>query len=362
MARKPLIPPRDLFHQLRNDLQTEADSIATQGYLSARQELDRYLRHVKKFAASWLTRLARRKSFDRGAIYAVIDEIQAAVTDTASLSAVTVPPGVVPLGLAADGNIAPIEYPDRPAEMKPARHLAEFPPAAWEDQRQEALQWGDRDPARWGKESRPGDDPRLMSERLAEWERQVAECVRQDAPRRKVAEEIYRPHGVFEQAMPPNTILDRVCFRSEREYIDRTLRHHLMSCAERLLLDEAPVASERRQIQVPAKTFRRSVRGAPIKLGRPLKHKRSKAQIRRSREVHAECDPARQLLGWSPHDWANATKGQVSNSTIDRIMNGQSRRMQPSTRGALFDAMKEELKKHNRLDLLMTSPRWMGEL
>jgi hypothetical protein len=365
MAAKPLVPPRDLFDQLREDLKTEADSIAKEGHLSLRQKLDRYLKHLKRFDAAWLLRLTRRKSAAgtavRDRIDAAIVGILAAVTHTASFSLVSVPPGVVPLGLTPDGEIEPIEYPDLPAEMKAARHLVEFPPAPWEDQRQEALRWGERDPARWGEGSPPADDPRPMAERLAEWEKQVAECVRHDAPRRKAAEEIYQPHGVLEQAMPQNTLLHRICFRFEREYIERTLRHDLMSHAKRLLLHEAAAGNKGRQIPVSTKKSHssgRRGRSAPAQFGRPLQRKRSAAQIRRSKEVHAECGPAIRLLGWSAHDWANRTNGSVSHTTVDRIFNGRTKRPQPSTRRALLDAMKEELQKRGRLDLLMNSPRW----
>jgi hypothetical protein len=365
MAAKPLVPPRDLFDQLREDLKTEADSIAKEGHLSLRQKLDRYLEHLKRFDAAWLLRLPRRKSAAgtaaRDRIDAAIAGILAAVTHTASFSLVSVPPGVVPLGLTPEGDIEPIEYPDRPAQMKAARHLVEFAPAVFEGQRKEALRRGDRDPLRSGDEPPPADDPRPMPERLAEWEKQVKECVRQDAPRRKAAEEIYRPHGLYEQAMAPNTLLDRIQFRHEAKYIERNLRHDLMSRAERLLLDDVRVTNEGRQIPMSPKAPSSSSRGertAPIKLGRPLQRKWSAAQIRRSREVHAECDAAIQFLGWSAHDWANRTNGSVSHTTVDRIFNGRTKRPQPSTRRALLDAMKEELQKRGRLDLLMNSPRW----
>jgi hypothetical protein len=368
MAAKPLVPPRDLFDQLREDLKTEADSIAREGHLSLRQKLDRYLEHLKRFDAAWLLRLARRKSAAgtaaRDRIDAAIAGILAAVTHTASFSLVSVPPGVVPLGLTPDGDIEPIEYPDLPAEMKAARHLVEFPPAAFEGQRKEALRRGDRDQVRCGDEPAPADDPRPMPERLAEWEKQVKECVRQDAPRRKAAEEIYRPHGVFEQAMPANTLTDRICFRSERKFIERTLRHDLMSRAERLLLD-VRVTNKGRQIPMSTKAPSSSSRGertAPIKLGRPLQGKRPAPRIRRSREVHAECDAAMQFLGWSAHNWADRTNGCVKHSAIDRLLNGRTKRMRRLSRRALFDVMKEELTRRGRLDLLMTSPRWTGEL
>jgi hypothetical protein len=363
MARKPLVPPRDLFEQLREDLKMEAETIATQAHLSTRQKLERYLEDLKRFDAAWLLRLARRKSATRtparDGIDATIAQILAAVTHTASFSLVVVPEGVVPLGLTTDGDIAPPEYPDRPAEIKRARHLVEFPPASWEDQRQEALRWGDRDPARWGDEPPPADDPRPMRETLAEWERQVMECARQDAPRRKAAEEIYRAHGVFERAMPPNTLLDRICFRSEKKYIKRTLRHDLISHAERWLLDDAPVTNE---VSMKAPSSSRSgERTAVKKPGRPLQRKRTSAQMRRSREVHAECDPALRFLGWSAHNWADRTGGEVKHSAIDRILNGRTERMRSSTRQALFRAMQEALAKQYRLDLLMTSPRWTRE-
>jgi hypothetical protein len=360
MTRKPLVPPRDLFDQLQQDLKTEVDAIAKQPRLSVRQKLDRYLKALKRFDAAWLARLARRKSrattTARDEVSGAIEQILAAVTHAESLSLVHVPPDVVPLGITTDGEIAPLEYPDRPAKRKTARHLVEFPPAGWEDQRAEALRWGDHDPARWGDE-RPADDPRPMAERLAEWEKQVAECVRQDAPRRKAAEEIYGPHGLFEQAMPPATLLDRISFRSEREYIERTLRHDLMSCAERLLLGDAP-ANKGRQIPMARALSSPSVveRINSGKRGRSGQRRRSNDRIRRSQEVHAECDEALRSLRWSAHDWAD--KSKVSHSTIDRIMNGRTKIIRSSTSGALYEAMKEGLEKLKRTDLLMKSPRW----
>jgi hypothetical protein len=358
-----------LFVQLCRGLKAEADVIASQAPLSTRQKLDRYLEHVKRFDAAWLVRLAPRskstpRAIARDRIYAGISQILAVITHTASFSLVVVPPGVVPLGLTADGNIAPPEYPDRPSEMKRARHLVEFPPAAWEDQRAEALRWGDRDSARWGDEPPAVADPRPMAERLAEWEGQVAECARQDAPRRKAAEEIYRPHGLFERALPPDVPLDRISFRSEAQYIEITLRHDLVSCAERLLLDDTPVVSEGETGPKSPDAPRRSRGGerkAPMKRGRPLNQKRPAAQIRRSRDVHAECDPALEFLGWSAHDWADRTMGKVKHSAIDRILSGETIHMRRSTRWNLLKVMEEELTKHGRKDLLMTSPRWTGD-
>jgi hypothetical protein len=367
MEKEPFVPPRNLFDQLYRGLKTEAESIAKQAYLSTRQKLDRYLEHVKKFDAAWLVQLAPRKTTSRAAarnwIYAAVTQIPVAVTHTRSLALVSVPPGVVPLGLTADGNIAPSEYPDRPSEMKVARHLVEFPPAPWEDQRDEALRWGDRDPARWGDEIPPVDDPRPIDERIAEWTGRVAERAREDAPRRKAAEEIYRPHGIFEQALPLDVLLDRVSFRSEAEYIESTLRHDLMSHAERLLLDYEAVVRESGAVLKSSdapRSMRKSERTYPMHRGRPLHSKRSAAQIRRGREVYAECNPALQFLGWSAHDWADRTKGEVTHSTIDRIMNGRTGRMQNSTRQALHRVMEEELHKKDRMDLLMKSSRWTG--
>jgi hypothetical protein len=368
-SSKPLVPPRKLLDGLIRDLETQARAIASQPCLSTRQKRDRYLEHVKKFSAAWLVWLfAQRKSTARMAgrtIDRAIDQILTAVTHTASLSSVLVPPYVVPLGLTADGNIAPPEYPDRLAEMNRARHLVEFPPAHWEDQRQEAVRWGDRDPARWGDEPPPVDDPRPMAERMAEWEGQVADYVRQEALGRKAAREIYRPHGVFEQAMPSNTPLDRISFRSEAEYIERTLRHDLMSIRERLLLDHARLGSKGQPMMDSSKAPQRPRRGerhGSTRRGRPLQRKRTAAQTRRSKQVHDECDPALNFLGWTAHEWADKTDGEVGHSAIDRLFNGETIRMRAPNRRALFQVMEQELTKHNRRDLLMTSPRWAGEL
>lgn len=284
-----------------------------------------------------------------------------AVTYTESLSKVPVPPqGVTLAGITPEGVIAPPEYPDRPTEMRPASHLVEFPPAAWEDQRAEALRWGDRDPARWGDDP-PPKSPRPMAERLAGWEREVAAVAKQYAQNRKATEEIYQPHGIFEQAMPARAQLDRIAFRSEVQYIESALRHHLAWVAERLLLDH-PVAARKQAVLRPRKARVRS-EGEPEPQGRglPIQRERSRAQTRRSSELHQECDPALQFLGWSPHNWADQTDGEVGHSAVDRILSGHTASMRESTRSHLFKAMKEALRTHNRLDLLMKSPRWAGK-
>jgi hypothetical protein len=364
MAGKLLVPPRELFDPLRQDLKTESDAIAALRYLSTRQKLDRYLEHVKRFAAAWLVRLVLRKSANptdaRASIDTAVAQILEAVTHTGSLSTVSVPKGVYPLGLTADGNITPPEYPDRPAEPKPARHLVEFPPPAWEDQREEALLWGDRDPARWGDGPAPADDCRLMAERLAEWEMQVAEYLRRYARSRKAAEEIYRPHSLFEQGLPPNTLQDRILFRWDAKYIERTLRHDLMMRAEQLLLHDALIPNDGQQIPTTSKVASTSRKESidRVKDRRPGQRQRANDRVRRSQEVHTECDGARHALNWSPHDWAD--KAKVSHSAIDRIMNGRTNRIRLSTRRALFDAIKKGLEDLKRLDLLMKSSRWTG--
>jgi hypothetical protein len=365
MARKPLLPPRELFDQLREDLKTEADDIAAQPHLSTRQKLDRYLKLLQEFDAAWLIRLVRRgsaaRTTSRDGIATAIAEILAAVTHSASLALVSVPKGVLPLGLTPDGNIAPLEYPDLPAKMKPARHLVEFPPARWEDQRGEALRWGDRDSARWGDEPVSADEARPMAERLEDWERQVAECVRREALARRAAEEIYRPHGLFEQAMPPNTLQDRVLFRWDGKYIERTLRHDLIIRAAGLLLNVMRTSTEGRQIPTSTRSLSRPVgveRINAVNRGRPSQRRRTNDRTRRSRELHVECDEALRSLGWSAHDWAD--KAKVSHTAIDRIMNGRTNRIRPSTRKALLEAMKEELEKRKLPHLLMKSHRWSG--
>ena len=93
---------------------------------------------------------------------------------------------------------------------------------------------------------------------MAEWEDQVAECARQYAPRLKATEEIYQPHGLFEQALPPHVQLDRISFRATLAYTERVLRQDLIIRAERLLLGDAPVVSESQPMPMPAKTPRGS--------------------------------------------------------------------------------------------------------
>jgi hypothetical protein len=215
--------------------------MARKPYLSLRQKLERLLKHVKAFDRKWLDCLApARESTQRQAaremIYEALHNIVGAVTHTESLARVSIPPDVKPLGLTVEGEIVPPEYPDRPVYVSQPRHLIEYPPIAWQDQREEALRWGDRDPARWGDEP-PPVDPRPMGERLDEWEEEIVDTVQQEAPARLAAEEIYRAHGIFEEAMPENANLDRIQFRMEGEWIERALRHDLMSHAERILLD-----------------------------------------------------------------------------------------------------------------------------
>jgi hypothetical protein len=200
-----------------------------------------------------------------------------------------------------------------------------------------------------------------MAERLAEWEKQAAECERQDAPKRKLAEELHRPHGLFEQALPSNALQERILFRWDGKYIERALRHDLMIRAEHMFRDTAAVANKAPKPPTSTKLTGSSHEGEyldPVKQGRPISRKRTGDQLRRSREVHSECDPALDFLGWSGHDWADRTHGRVSRSAVDRILNGETKRMRPSTRSALFGVMKKELESHGRLDLLMTSPRW----
>jgi hypothetical protein len=364
MVAKLHIPPEDLFDQLRQDLAAEGSAIAKLRLTpSPKQKLNRYLEYVKKFDAKWLARLAPpRESIAqpaaRDAIGGTMAVILRAVTHTESLSEVVVPSDVSLVGITPDGKMAPPEYPDVPVEPSFPRHLIEFPPSVWEDQREEARRWGDRDPARWGDDPPPADE-RPMARRLAEWEAEVAAIARQNARSRKLTEEVYQPHGVFEQAMPPNTTQDRIAFRYEGEYIARILRHDLLHVAEGLIL-EYQVAVGAQSIQQSSKT--RALANAtpkPIRRGRPNRRKRSPAQLRRSREVHAECDPALDFLGWSAPDWADSTCGRVSPSAVVRIMNGETVYIRSSTAAHLRDALKEALAARGRLDLLMNSPRWM---
>ena len=366
MVGKLHIPPEDLFDQLRQDLAAEVSAIAKlRPTPSPKQKLSRYLEHVKKFNAKWLARSAPPRESTvrtaaRDAIGGTMAVILRAVTHTESLSEVVVPSDVSLVGITPDGKMAPPEYPDVPVEPSFPRHLIEFPPSVWEDQREEARRWGDRDPARWGDDPRPVDE-RPMARRLAEWEAEVAAIARQNARSRKLTEEVYQPHGVFEQAMPPNTTQDRIAFRSEGEYIERSLRHNLLHVAESLNLEYSLSVGTPFALQSP-KT--RASAKAPTKAklqGRPMRRKRTRAQIQRSHELHSACDEALKALGWSAHDWADKTAGKVGKTAVDRILNGRTLRMRQTTAVALRDAMRKALEDTKRPELLMSLDILLGK-
>jgi hypothetical protein len=188
----------ELFEQLRVDLTGEVQAIAKERWLSMRQRQQRYLRHIMKYDAA---RLDLQKppldSTDRAAartqLYQSLEEILEEVGCTRSLSLVPGPsPDVSRLGNTVEGAIAGPEFPDRP----------------------------------------PGDDP----ERLAEWNREIGEYARSYASQYEITEPIQRSHGVFENAMPPDS-LDRLIFRIplEQQWMRQTRGNALVVEAEKLI-------------------------------------------------------------------------------------------------------------------------------
>jgi hypothetical protein len=301
----------ELFEQLRVDLKPEVQAIAKEPWLSMRQKQQRYLRHIKKYDAARLNlQKPPLESTDRAAarmqICQSIEEILEEGGSTRSLSLVPEPPpGVSTLGITVDGAIADPEFPDRP----------------------------------------PGDDP----ERLAEWNQRIDECARRYAEQYEITEPIQRSHGVFENAMPPDS-LDRLIFRIplEQQWMRETRRNALVVEAEKLI--------RKYPVELPLELANAECRVRPTALVRSRRSNRSitmmadelppeaprKAETvttaisperQRGQRQRTLIDPMLRTLGWSFITWANATAEHnhghaMAYTTIRRYMNGTTAHLQ----------------------------------
>jgi hypothetical protein len=326
--KEPFEPPAELFDQLSKDLKAEAHAIEREPRTSERAKLQLYLKKLEDFATSWLERIApprdqtaRRQA--RQIFQTTIPRIVKAITAREALRPIKLPRGGVGPIVHEAGQMKPAEpdYPDRPFPETP--------------------------------------------EKLAQWKRQVARLQRVEAPRAKAAEEIqFRPYGLFERALAPERLQEAISFRPSIGWTEEQLGRHLTWRMEQLLLEyEVKIRS----------TIQPESPGDPNKENRAAAHagvrtrrkqltadERASLRAKRSAEIHNDCDPALDFLDWTAHDWANAAR--VDPSTVIRLLNGRRRWLQFGTRQKLYSAMKKELDKRGRMDLLMKTPRWTVDL
>jgi hypothetical protein len=327
MARtSELVGLEALFDHFSADLKAEAEAIAKIQRLSARQRQRRYLQHVKKYDAARLR--LQNPPFDstdradaRIQIYRLIEEILEDVGSTRSVSLVPTPSRAAPtLPITVAGGIAGPEFPDRPSD----------------------------------------DDP----EGLTEWNRQIAAYAPVYALRYEITEPIYRSHGLFESAMPQDS-LDRLIFRTpaDQQWMRETRRNNLVIHAEILI---RKYAAERLQNTAPTNAATPSAPNAQAALDEsvtstdegassteekvtPSEGKANSVE-ERSRRRLSKIAPALKLLGWSRNDWANATaehnKGNaVAYTTISRYLNGITKTLRVSGEPLLRIALREALLK-----------------
>jgi hypothetical protein len=309
----------ELFEQLRQDLKHEVQANAKGRWISMRQKQQRYLRHMMKYDAALLDlQKPPLESTDRATaqvqVYQSIVEILEEGGTTRSLSLVPEPPpGVSLLGITVGGAIAGPEFPDRP----------------------------------------PGDDP----ERLAEWNREIGEYARRYAEQYEATEPIQRSHGLFENAMPPDS-LDRKIFRIplEQQWMWETRHNALVVEAEKLIL-KYPVELSLK-VATPSPDAHSDIspsatvsphKSPPTASGRAESIETVVSpEEQRSRRRHAAIDPMLTFLGWSNHRWADATADEnhghaVAYTTIKRYMDGTTKLLRADSERILGETLQKAL-------------------